>query len=74
MITIQVTRAEAILIMDLLQKFYAKSIENIDIAINDEVRKEAIGSLLNIEAPYGLKKDGTPKARPGRKTAKKGKK
>mgnify|MGYP003343426086 FL=1 len=74
MITIQVTRAEAILIMDLLQKFYAKSIENIDIAINDEVRKEAIGSLLNIEAPYGLKKDGTPKAQPGRKTANKGKK
>ena len=24
-----------------------------------------------VDAPYGLKKDGTPKARPGRKTARK---
>jgi len=25
-----------------------------------------------VEAPWGLKKDGTPKARPGRKTTRKG--
>lgn len=100
MISIQITKAEAVMMMELIHNFCTKSIENIDIALSNAVDKENISKaarsnyISNLEkevkrlteltnfkaeapsedAPYGLKKDGTPKARPGRKTAKKAKK
>lgn len=39
-------------------------------SVTAEVPNYPWGAPTKIEAPYGLKKDGTPKARPGRKTAK----
>lgn len=92
MINVQLKKAEAILLIELIHDFCKKSIENIDIALQNEIDKEEMQktarknyvanlekevqrlSTKSDEAPYGLKKDGTPRARPGRKTAKKGKK
>ena len=32
-----------------------------------QMRQSSVTVTLNEDAPYGLKKDGTPKARPGRR-------
>ena len=95
MINVQLKKAEAILLIELIHDFCKKSIENIDIALQNELDKEEVQKtarnnyVANLEkevqrlstieeppeeAPYGLKKDGTPRARPGRKTAKTAKK
>ena len=39
-------------------------------SVTAEVPNYPWNAPTKIEAPWGLKKDGTPKARPGRKTAK----
>ena len=41
-------------------------------SVTAEVPNYPWSAPTKIEAPWGLKKDGTPKARPGRKVARKG--
>ena len=103
MIDVKLTRAEALLIMELIQKSAKELSESLLIAVEDENDKEQVAKaakqnyVKNLEeenrrlereikglltpvtitkvsessiAPHGYKKDGTPKAKPGRKTVK----
>lgn len=94
MINIHLSRAEALHIIELLNKAHDSLTQSLLIAVEDEnakdevVRAAKLNYVSNLEtevarlqeqadsinktkeiAPYGLKKDGTPKARPGRKVA-----
>lgn len=99
MIDVKLTRAEALLIVELVQKSARELSESLIIAVEDENDKEQVAKaakqnyVKNLEeenrrlereitglltpvtitkvsessiAPHGYKKDGTPKAKPGR--------
>jgi hypothetical protein len=92
MIDVKITRAEALLIMELIQKSAKELSESLLIAVEDENDKEQVAKAakqnyvknleeenrrlekdiaglltpVTIPAPHGYKKDGTPKAKPGR--------
>lgn len=91
MINILLSRAEALLIVELLNKSHDSLIQSLIISVEDENDKDQVARaakenyVANLEmevkrleaqlkAPsvtassYGLKKDGTPKAKPGRKS------
>jgi len=96
MIDVKLTRAEALLIIELVQKSAKEISESLLIAVEDENDKEQLAKaakqnyVVNLEAEvkrltelvnkpkvfelpkgeWGLKKDGTPRAKPGRKTIK----
>lgn len=96
MIDVKLTRAEALLIIELVQKSAKEISEALLIAVEDENDKEQLAKAAkqnytaNLEAEvkrltelvnkpkvfelpkgeWGLKKDGTPRAKPGRKTIK----
>jgi hypothetical protein len=93
-IDVKITRAEALLIVELVKKSTEGLIESLIVAVEDENDKEQVARaakqnyVSNLEsevkrltnlvnekavaqnAPHGLKKDGTPRAKPGRKTLK----
>ena len=85
-ITIDVTRDELNFIREAVEykinslKNYFKDCESAANAVSTvTVTKGEASATVKIpvpwdkpEAPYGLKKDGTPRARPGRKSARKG--
>ena len=101
MINVKLTRAEALLIIELIKKSAQELINTLLIAVEEESDKEQVAraakqnDVQNLEAEvrrltdlvnkkpdgkpmefalkkngWGLKKDGTPKAKPGRKTIK----
>ena len=97
MINVHLTRAEALLIVELVNKSRDSLVESLIIAVEEENDKETLAKtakqnyVANLEkevrrleekvqamdeakeiiaAPHGIKKDGTPKAKPGRKTIK----
>ena len=96
MIDVKLTRAEALLIIELVQKSAKELSEALLIAVEDENDKEQLAKAAkqnytaNLEAEvkrltelvnkpkvfelpkgeWGLKKDGTPRAKPGRKDIK----
>lgn len=96
MIDVKLTRAEALLIIELVQKSAKEISEALLIAVEEQNDKEQLAKaakqnyVVNLEAEvkrltelvnkpkvfelpkgeWGLKKDGTPRAKPGRKTIK----
>ena len=92
MINIFLSRAEALLIVELLNKANESLVQSLIIGVEEENDKDNLARaakenyVTNLEmevrrleqhvaaqkrtpeAPHGLKKDGTPRAKPGRKT------
>ena len=95
MINILLTRAEALLIVELLNKAHDSVTQSLIIGVEEANDRENLARtakdnyVANLEAevkrlgaqvaaqkptanaPHGLTKDGTPKAKPGRKTTRK---
>lgn len=73
MITLNLTEAQYEIIKIALMDYNFAVMETMDIFDPIEIEELPDGETLIFqqpnEAPYGLKKDGTPKARPGRKVA-----
>lgn len=78
MITLNLTEAQYEIIKIALMDYNFAVMETMDIFDPIEIEELPDGETLIFqqpnEAPYGLKKDGTPKARPGRKSTKKARK
>lgn len=91
MISLTLTKAEAILVKELIQESVGDLIECIENELaeteeaeklHDTVKNNYVTNLENEvkrledllknqeKSPYGIKKDGTPRAKPGRKTLK----